>query len=203
MIERNMIVDSSVDYPNEVVAALQRFKSLGTSNNDPEARLTGMQVLINELLAAYDIDLAIQLYTGSERESDEHIIFVNMNTANLSIITLLHTFARIKKLAEDGKLHSSSEDRNPENINMFEIYGYIRELFISSQRFAINLFRKVYPEQFAKLEYNPQTGFFSRSRVARPAVFGNTPFVHLMGTQPPNEITGRRRRSDDDEPTQH
>ena len=153
MIKIESIIDDSMSFVPEAIEALQRFKALGTTAANPGARLEAMQVLVNELVDAYSLNILIQLFTDLETtrslepttEDAVPIYALFLNSRHLSLITVLHQFAAIK---------SFITNENPDS-------------FVDRQRFAVNLFRKVYPEQLAKLVMNPQTGFFVRSNRQR------------------------------------
>jgi len=153
MIKIESIIDDSMSFVPEAIEALRRFKALKTSVANPGARLEAMQVLVNELAGAYGLNVLIPLFTDLENVGSFEVMTEEgvpmypllLNSGNLSVIALLHQFAAIKYFVTDENSGS----------------------FIDRQRFAVNLFRKVYPEQFAKLVMNPQTGFFVRAKDPR------------------------------------
>lgn len=150
MIANELIVDDSMSFVPEAIEALRRFKALKTSAANRDARLEAMQMLINELVEAYGLNIFIRLFTDPkaaesfEPMTEEGVLIcpLLLCSQNLSIITLLHQFAAIR----------------------YCITGENPGTAIQRQRFAVNLFRKVYPEQFAKLVMDPLTGFFVRRK---------------------------------------
>lgn len=141
MIKIEAIVDDGMSFVPEAIEALRRFKALGTSAANPGVRLEAMQVLVNELAGAYGLNIVIPLCTDLEAAGSFELMTEEgfpicpqfLNSGNLSLITVLHHFAAIKYFITN---------ENPGT-------------FIDRQRFAVNLFRKLYPERFAKLVMNP------------------------------------------------
>lgn len=174
MVTKEDILDDNKTFKPEAIKALRRFKALKTFRPDtPEgARLEGMQVLINDLVDVYGLRVILpvlhDLGWGADlpRTPDEGVpvIPIAMFGPNLSIITLLYQFASVRKYIEsDGEEMLSFKGR---------------------QRYAVNLFRKVYPRQFARLVFDEGTGcFFKDIRMPIPNFA-----VELEGTQLPAEM---------------
>jgi len=118
---RPIITD--IQYPQEVVKAMQSFKAKMSFRLKPEERLRAMRDLVAELSGVYGIEppgVKTASLGGRKGLYRNGVIYLE----KLSVITLLHEFAH----AAFGR----SEYKAVE--------------------WSVNLFRKVYPEQFGKLE---------------------------------------------------
>lgn len=133
------VVDDAMTFKPEAIRALKAFKELKTFKPEctSEMRLSGMQTLIADLTTVYkgpDYPAPVVITEGlispegfsglsdfrkGENGESDRIIM----RGRLSIITLLHMFARCVR--EYGSWEA--------------------------QKFAVNLFRKVYPRQWEKL----------------------------------------------------
>jgi hypothetical protein len=168
------VLDDSKTFKPEAIKALRRFKALKTFRPEtPEgARLEGMQTLTNDLVDVYGLRVVIPVMHNPgwgmdmAQTTDENVpvIPISLFGPNLSIITLLHQFAGIRKYIE-----SDGED----NLS-----------FLGRQRYAANLFRKVYPRQFARLVFDEMTGCFLKNIPMPLPNFA----VELEGTQLPAEM---------------
>ena len=118
---RPIITD--IQYPQEVVKAMQSFKAKMSFRLKPEERLRAMRDLVADPAGIYGIEPPGVKRTGLGGRKGIYrngVIYLE----KLSVITLLHEFAH----AAFGR----SEYKAVE--------------------WSVNLFRKVYPEQFGKLE---------------------------------------------------
>jgi hypothetical protein len=126
--------------------ALQSFKDLQTFKAANRAqRLPGLQKLVDELTLIHCIPAEIKIRHGES--ATDAPVYVNdaglpvhhINLDKLSIISLLCAYSRLRQ-----NLIIGSDD------------------FLPRQRWAINLFRSVYPDQFAGLTFHPEFGGFSK-----------------------------------------
>lgn len=132
-----MNVITNQTYKPEAIRALREFKALKTFKPEVtlEQRLAAMQTLINALASVYAVPVPIiveaQDIDGSDSglssvrliDGPEAYFLITMR-GKLSIITLLHEFAHVR-------FNSGNE--------------------LKVQKWAVNLFRKVYPKQFERL----------------------------------------------------
>ena len=156
-VDINAILDDAMTYKPEVIRALRTFKKAKTWKPEVtgDARLACMQTMVDSMATAYNMQ-PIAVVVDSER-AHVHARFMDaLNrmtgtlppvegnapvsgascadtearqicmTGKLSIITLLHEFAHIRFGTDELKC----------------------------QRWAVNLFRKVYPRQFGQLVFN-------------------------------------------------
>ncbi|HOE19098.1 MAG TPA: hypothetical protein PK344_16980 [Syntrophorhabdaceae bacterium] len=118
---RPIITD--IQYPQEVVKAMQSFKAKMSFRLKPEERFRAMRDLVAELSGVYGIEPTVVKTAdlgGRKGLYRNGVIYLE----KLSVITLLHEFAHA--------VFGTSEYKAVE--------------------WSVNLFRKVYPEQFEKLE---------------------------------------------------
>ena len=123
---RPIITD--IQYPQEVVKAMQSFKAKMSFRLKPEERLRAMSDLVAELAGIYGIEppgVKTAGLGGRKGLYRNGVIYLE----KLSIITLLHEFA-----------HAA--------------FGHSEHTAVE---WSVNLFRKVYPEQFKKLEAKGHT----------------------------------------------
>ena len=147
MFTREAIVSDTATYKPEALRALKAFKALKTFKPEvtPEARIRAMQTLVNSLVNAYEMGQVVIVPVvnnlGIEFAEDEDGIPVRpiYIAEKLRIITLLNRFAGIRSEVTDSIV----------GIN-----------FVARQKWAVNLFRKVYPRQFARLLFIPADGGF-------------------------------------------
>ena len=145
MFQISDYIDDTIEYAPGTVQALKHFKSKKTFTESTEVRLIAMQILVDEIAVAYSFPItptviARNITGNSSGNSSAELYRVLYGESpriimegKLSIITLLHELAHILLISSD-------------------------ELLV--QRWAINLFRKVYPKQFAKLRFDPRSGLF-------------------------------------------
>jgi hypothetical protein len=133
------LIDDLLEYPLNAFLALERFKNNRRYREHGllEERLHGMRVLIVELSEAYGFPFVpyvhVENIDGSFSGASNIVfrgfdveglpVFIITMRGKLSIITLLHEFAHI--------LYGDDE--------------------FATQKWAINLFRRIYPRQFEKL----------------------------------------------------
>lgn len=135
-------VDNTATYKPEAIKALREFKALKTWK--PEAiadeRFAGLQALVDKLTEVYRMP-PLKIFTDllEAVAYDTAGGYPIMVTENLSTITILHNFAGVRHRVHQIPLGKS---------------------FNSRQRWAVNLFRKVYPRQFARLTLDAGNGFF-------------------------------------------
>ena len=145
-VDINAILDDSKTYKPEVLRALKEFKRAKTFRTTISLgeRLTAMQELINKLTTIYAMppitvtfqenpafpNGILELLGGGDIASGMSQALPETREirmrGRLSLITLLHEFAHLRFGSEELK----------------------------AQRWAVNLFRKVYPKQFARLQFN-------------------------------------------------
>jgi hypothetical protein len=159
MYNREDIVVEGMDHTiNErAIMTLQEFKVLETSKRENRhLRRPAMQNLVNSLVTAYELPIRIVLLDGGADvpSFDDAVPTYNIElSGRLSIISLLNAFFRIVQVVLDEPVE-----------------------FLPRQRSAVLLFKSVYPEQFARLIFHPETGGFSlpgrelgfKARVRRP-----------------------------------
>ena len=150
MFELSQIVSDSQTYKPNAVRALKAFKAVKTWKPEvsPIERLTAMQALINSLKDEYDMHVHIPVVEGfaeypATDENEIQIIPIYQRAGRLSVITLLNRFAAIR-----GEVQEDFESGRS---------------YVGRQRWAVNLFRKVYPRQFARLIFNRRDGGFYTS----------------------------------------
>ena len=174
MSETNPFVDETATYKPDAIRALREFKALKTFKPENRAqRHPGLEELANKLARAYGLDIEISLvdspfeYLPETNGNGVRIVGLPM-AGRLSILTLLHNFAGIRTLLGEARVGETFEKR---------------------QKWAVNLFRKVYPRQFARLIFDPYSGFFFKAEDFQQQQPPVAPFVvQLAGTQLPLEV---------------
>ena len=124
------ILETPIDFPVPIVTALRHFKrhhKLGNESN--ESRLQGMRDLLNEIAVTGGCPipaLRMEHINGESSGSSQYIQETHtiVMRGKLSIITFLHECAHA-------------------------VYGYDEHM---SRAWSINLFKRVYPKAFARLQ---------------------------------------------------
>lgn len=138
------VIDDTMTFKPEAIKALREFKKAKTFRETVEVRLGQMRELIGKLCEVYGMPPVSVAFpeandTGGGSGSsyyDSHGRCIVMK-GHLSIITLLHEFKHARDLDTRGTIDQKS-----------------------AQKFAVNLFRKVYPRQFARLaEANGESSY--------------------------------------------
>jgi hypothetical protein len=139
------IVNETQTYKPEAIKALREFKALKTWKPEVTAdeRQAGLQALVEKLAEVYALPYPVKICTDLQEAFAYEGAggFAILAEANLSIITVLHNFA--------GARHALTGIATGRTYN-------------SRQRWAVNLFKKVYPKQFEKLAQDVDTGAFYR-----------------------------------------
>ena len=117
-----------VKFKKGAVAALRKFKAKKTFKLDVPGRLEALGELLEDLSKVYDIECpgfeAVNINGGHSGDSYYHRLQHKIvMQGKLSIITLLHEFAHARGKGERGACV-----------------------------FSLNLFKRVYPKQFEKLD---------------------------------------------------
>lgn len=142
------LIDDTMTFKPEAIRALREFKALRTGRGSDDDRLAGMQTLIDALASAYEVRCPVRVVArdingGFSGNSSVRLMedvnvppyFLITMTGKLSIITLLHEFAHIR-------FNSGNQ--------------------VKVQKWAVNLFRKVYPRQFEQLTQDVDGYAFTR-----------------------------------------
>ena len=125
------VLDENKTYKPETVSALYAFKKEKTFKLNEHERYAKMQEFVIKLSEIYEIEPVVRIIRRNSDHVDSAGSCANPDTKTicmsgpLSIITLLHEFAHIKGIEEE----------------------------LAAQKWAVNLFRKVYPKQFARLVF--------------------------------------------------
>jgi len=126
----NEVLDENFKYKKGVIPALRMFKSYRTGEYPTEVRLAGMRILVVRICEVYEVipsKVAAEDIDGSFSGRSSYSRSENLITmrGKLSIITLLHELAHC-------------------------IYGAGET---QATRWSVNLYKRVYPEQYAKLNH--------------------------------------------------
>ena len=121
------IIDLEYTYKIGAIPALSKFRKKKTFKLNTEERFEAMKELIEDLSAVYEIEtptLRMESINGGSSGLSSYSPVTNtiVMRGKLSIITLLHEFA-----------HAKGEDEHEARV------------------WSVNLFRRVYPEQFSRL----------------------------------------------------
>ena len=155
------ILETPIDFPVPIVTALRHFKrhhKLG--NESHEQRLQGMRDLLNEIAVTGGCPIPSLTMEGINGESSGASQYIQethtiIMRGKLSIITFLHECAHA-------------------------VYGYDEHM---SRVWSINLFKRVYPKAFARLQVEGgDDGFYLSLRtesMVAPVVANGDDTVHL------------------------
>jgi hypothetical protein len=143
----NKFIDDSKTYKPEAIKALKAFKKKKTFKLPLEERIEAMRELLASLTEIYAVSKPVEFKTEDLDGSSSGLSFVRVledrfilvMMGRLSIITLLHEFAHCR--------------------------GYDEA---EARTWSLNLFRKVYPKQFARLVVT-EDGFAHREGEEPPA----------------------------------
>jgi hypothetical protein len=173
-VDINAILDDAMTYKPEVVRALRTFKKAKTFNLTPENRLACMQTLVNDMATAYGME-PIAVDVMDERGS-VHARF--MEAFNRLTGTLPPVEENTPTYPASGASNADPSARKIHMVGKLSIITLLHEFAhirfgtdeLKCQRWAVNLFRKVYPKQFAKLVFNGWAFVKPSATVATPAV---------------------------------
>jgi hypothetical protein len=137
----NEVINDNLKFKKGAIAALRRFKAKKTFKLSDAKRFKALKTLIHELADVYEIarptvlrgrvPSAAEMRTERASSGDSYYSPAEHKivlNGRLSIITALHEFGHARGKGERGAC-----------------------------KFSLNLFKRVYPKQFAKLAHNGHT----------------------------------------------